>query len=236
MSLLPPDDPDAEPAGRTFDQLPGDAREALVFEMAPTLRASRRNDVTFDRFLPFDYRFVSRSFWSPLEAVARAARWLDDLEIRTVVDIGSGVGKFCIAGALASRSTFIGIEQRRPLVAVARGIARMLELGGRVRFVEGVFGEVTVPAAACYYFFNPFGESLFRPEDRLDEETEVSQARSLRDIYLAEELLAAAPAGTYVMTYNGFGGALPDDYEIVRSDTDLPCALHLARKQRPWRR
>ncbi|HVY29866.1 MAG TPA: hypothetical protein VHB79_25075 [Polyangiaceae bacterium] len=204
--------------------------EALVVEMAPGGREGHRDDTVFDRFLPFDYRFVSRSFWSPLEVVARAARWLDQLHIGTVVDIGSGVGKFCIGGALASRSSFIGIEQRRPLVNLSRSIARTLELGPRVRFIEGVFGEVTVPAAECYYFFNPFGESLFRPEDRLDEETEVSQARSLRDVYLAEQLIAAAPVGTYVMTYNGFGGTFSDEYELLRSDKDLPCALSLWRK------
>jgi len=212
--------------------LPRDAQEALVLEMAPGRRSGRRDDVLFDRFLPFDYRFVSRTFWSPLDAVARAARWLDELDIDTVVDIGSGVGKFCIGAALASRSSFIGIEQRRPLVGISRGIARIFDLGPRVRFIEGVFGEVTVPAAACYYFFNPFGESLFMPEERLDEEAEVSQARSLRDVYLAEQLLAAAPVGTYVMTYNGFGGALSDDFDIVRSDKDLPCALRLSRKRR----
>jgi hypothetical protein len=200
--------------------------------MAPHNREPRREDVVFDRFLPFDYRFVSRSFWTPLSVVARAARWLDELRIASVVDIGSGVGKFCIGGALASRSTFIGIEQRRPLVNIARSIARIVELGPRVRFINGVFGEVTVPVASCYYFFNPFGESLFRPEDRLDEETEVSQARTLRDVHLAEQLITAAPVGTYVMTYNGFGGTLPDGYDLLRSDTEFPCALRLARKRR----
>lgn len=200
--------------------------------MAPDNGERHRDDVAFDRFLPFDYRFVSRTFWTPLKVVAQAARWLDELRIATVVDVGSGVGKFCIGGALASRSTFIGIEQRRPLVKVARGIARIVDLGPRVRFIEGVFGEVTVPVASCYYFFNPFGESLFRPEDRLDEDTEVSQARSLHDVYLAEQLIAAAPIGTYVMTYNGFGGTLPDGYDLVRSDTEFPCALRLARKRR----
>jgi hypothetical protein len=200
--------------------------------MAPGRRERRRDDATFDRFLPFEYRLASRYFWSPLQAIACAAKWLDELRIDTVVDIGSGVGKFCIGAALASRSSFIGIEHRRELVNVARGVARVFDLGARVRFVEGTFGEVTVPTASCYYFFNPFGESAFRPVDRLDDEVEVSQARSLRDIYLAEQLLAAAPPGTFVMTYNGFGGTLPDSYELVRSESDLRCALRLARKLR----
>lgn len=212
--------------------LPADSREALVFEMAK--RGQReRDDVVFDRFLPFEYRLASRHYWSPLRVVARAAQWLDDLDIRSVVDIGSGVGKFCIAAALATRAGFVGIEHRAELIGVARGVVRMLELEPRVRFVLGAFDEVTVPAAQCYYFFNPFGESLFRREDQLDDEVEVSQARSLRDIEMAERLLRAAPVDTYVITYNGFGGPLPEDYELLQSDADFPCVLRLAQKRRP---
>lgn len=189
-------------------------------------------DVVFDRFLPFEYRLASRHYWSPLRVVARAAQWLEELNIASVIDIGSGVGKFCIAAALATRARFVGIEHRAELIAVARGLASMLELETRVRFVLGAFDEVTIPAAECYYFFNPFGESLFRPEDQLDDEVEVSQARSLRDVEIAERLLRAAPLGTFVITYNGFGGTLPQDYQLVYSDTDFPCALRLAQKRR----
>lgn len=226
---------DAEPRGQPWGPLPHDAREALILALAPGSQETGLDDVKFDRLLPFDYRFFSRTFWSPLSVVAQAARWLDELQIETVVDIGSGVGKFCIGGALAGRSSFIGIEQRAALVDVARGIARGFDLERRVRFVHGAFGEVTVPAANCYYFFNPFGESLFRLEDRIDEETEVSQARSLRDVYLAKQLLAAAPVGTYVLTYNGFGGTLPDNYEVVRVRSEFSCALQLARNRRSRR-
>lgn len=203
-----------------------------MLEMAPARRERRRDDVAFDRFLPFGYQRASRHFWTPLRAIARAGLWLDELGIDVVVDIGSGVGKFCIAGALASRSSFIGIEQRGELIKVARGIAQIFDLGPRVRFIEGVFGEVTVPAAHCYYFFNPFGEGLFERADQLDDDVEVSQARSLRDIHLAEQLLEAAPIGTYVMTYNGFGGTLPGGYDFLRTDLEFPCALRLARKRR----
>lgn len=203
--------------------------------MAPE-RPERRDDFVFDRLLPTAYRRCSRRFWTPLEAVARAASWLEEHRIETVVDIGSGVGKFCIGAALASRGTFIGIEQRPELVRVARGVAGMLNVGTRARFIHGVFGEVTVPAAHCYYFFNPFGELLVDREEGLGGEVDISQARSLRDAHLAEQLLLAAPIGTYAMTYNGFGGRLPDGYEIVRSDVSLPCALHLAHKRRACRR
>jgi hypothetical protein len=199
--------------------------------MLPHRLKRSRDDALFDCYLPAHYRRVARQCWSPLDVAVRVARWLDELEIASVVDVGSGVGKFCIATALASHASFVGIEQRGDLVGMARGIALMLGLDGRVRFIEGIFGDVMLPVAGCYYFFNPFGESLFGPEHRLHDEVEVSQARSLRDVRLAEKLLTSLPVGTYVITYNGFGGTLPDEYVLLRSASDLPFPLRLAQKR-----
>jgi predicted RNA methylase len=214
--------------GAFDDRIPEAAVEALVLEMAPWRRGHARDDSLFDRFLPSKHRLTFGHFWTPLSVVACVARWLDELGVDNVVDIGSGVGKFCIAGALASRCRFSGIEQRRDLVQIGRGIVDALGLE-QVELLEGEFGEVRPPAATCYYFFNPFGESLL--QYHLDDRVEVSASRTLRDIYAAEQLLSQAPSGGFVITYNGFGGTLPPGYELVRSSADFPCALHMSRKR-----
>src|SRR5882724_10120638 len=61
-------------------------------------------DRAFDRFLPPRSRQLSSQYWTPLSVATRAAGWFEDLGIRTVVDIGSGAGKFCVAVGLASSS------------------------------------------------------------------------------------------------------------------------------------
>jgi hypothetical protein len=165
-----------------------------------------------------------------LIVAARAARWFDELNIRSVVDIGSGIGKFCIAAALLSRARFLGIEQRAELVAVARVIAQIYGVDSRAGFVEGSFDEVTVPLADAYYFFNPFEENLFNEGSELDNEVELDRWRFTRDVSAARALLRAAPVGTYVLTYNGLGCRLPASYTTVRTARDLPCALRLARQ------
>jgi SAM-dependent methyltransferase len=210
-----------------------DTPEALALRVALAVRAEHRTpDAAFDRFLPPAFHFVSRTYWTPLEVAARAARWLTELNVRSVVDIGSGVGKFCIAAALASPCTFTGIEQRPRLVDTARNLARLFNLEERVKFVTGTFGRVDTPRADCYYLFNPFGENLFEPDDRLSDDANLSHARYLHDIASVEALLASVPVGTYVMTYNGFGGIIPDDYDEVRIDLELPCALRMVRRER----
>jgi hypothetical protein len=206
---------------------------ALADRVANALQARRRvPDANFDCFLPPDLRSVSGRYWTPLRAVARATQWLSELGVNSVVDIGSGVGKFCIAGALGTQCKFTGIEHRPRLASVARSIASLFNLEDRVHFVTGTFGQVETPAADCYYLFNPFGENLFDPDERLEEDADLSHARYLEDIGRAERLLSSAPIGTYVITYNGFGGMVPDDFEQVRIDVELPCVLRMARRGR----
>src|SRR5689334_21585543 len=67
-----------------------DTPEAQALRLGLALRGGRRApDANFDRFLPADLRSVSWSYWTPLDAAVRAAQWLRELQVRTVVDIGS---------------------------------------------------------------------------------------------------------------------------------------------------
>jgi len=223
MDLLMRDDYASEVAagdGRLSPQLIGHA-----------LRSGRcPRDRVFDRFLPPDIRAVSRQYWTPLAAAVRAAAWLDELNVRTVFDVGSGAGKFCVAAALAGRAHFVGIEQRARLVAVAADLARTFGVSERVSFAHGTFPDALVADADAYYFFNSFGENLFDPEHRLDEDVELSPSRYQADTIAAERVLRQTRVGTYLLTYNGFGGFVPDSYSEVRVDRELPCVLRMWRK------
>ncbi len=196
-------------------------------------RGTAADDLAFDAFLPPELQAVSIQYWTPLAVTARVAEWFDELGVQTVVDIGSGAGKFCVAAALAGRARYTGIEQRARLVGVARGLAGAFELGDRVTFIHGSFGECSAPEAEAYYLFNPFGENLFGAEDHLDEDVELSDDRYRRDIRAVEAMLRRAKAGTCLVTYNGFGGTIPEDYRAIYSDHTLRNDLHLWRKSGP---
>lgn len=199
-------------------------------EVALALRAQRcLTDVAFDRFLPNGLRSVSTEYWTPLRVAVRVAVWIEELQIGSVVDIGAGVGKFCVVGALASRCRFIGLEQRVRLVAAARSLASAFQVDERVEFLEGALGQVATPLADAYYFYNPFGENLYF-DGHLDDEVELGEARYDRDVEAAEEMLRQAPVGTYAITYNGFGGRMPASYCLVRVDRRQACELCLWRK------
>jgi SAM-dependent methyltransferase len=161
-----------------------------------------------------------------------AARWLEEYDVQRVVDIGAGPGKFCLALALASRCEVIGLEHRPRLVAVARALARVFALEGRVSFVHGSVRDTPLPEANAYYLYNPFAENLYAADTCLGGDVELSYERYALDVSSVQSAFRRAPEGTLVLTYNGFGGCMPASYEPIRVDRELPCVLRLWRKSR----
>ena len=188
---------------------------------------ARPTDESFDQLLPYDLALVSSRFWTPVEVARRVAGWLGELGIEMVLDIGSGPGKFCVAAALAGKCRFVGLEQRARLVTAARQLARRVGVDDRVAFVVGTLDAVATIPVSAYYLFNPFGENTFSAARRLDDDVELSPERLRRDVTVVETLFRDAPAGTYVITYNGFGGRLPSSYLEIRTDYELPNMLRM---------
>lgn len=228
---MKPDDDDVEREDPT--RVDGLAGGPSPQKLAEVLRGGGcPEDRAFDRFLPPELRSVSGEYWTPLAVAARSAEWLDALGVRSVLDIGSGAGKFCVASALASHCHFSGLEHRPRLVAAARALARLFSVDDRVHFIEGALGDTPLPDFDAYYLYNPFAENLFGLED-LTEPVELSSARYARDIALVEDLLQRARLGSFVLIYNGYGGRIPSSYREVRSDRRLPNVLRMWRKTHP---
>ncbi len=202
-----------------WDEARRDDASTLPAMVAEALRSGRRpTDRLFDRCMPEDVRAVSGQYWTPLAVAMRVAEWLREEGVTSVVDIGSGAGKLCVAAALATTARFWGIEQRGRLVEAARSLAASLGVDDRVAFVHGSFREVDLPTPDAYYLYNPFGENRFDASERLDHDVELSEARYRADVDAVGRILRDAPVGTYLVTYNGFGGTIPSTYEERRVD------------------
>jgi SAM-dependent methyltransferase len=147
----------------------------------------------------------------------RAAELLVIDPATRVLDVGSGVGKFCIVGAAVTGARFTGIEQRGPLVQVARNTAERLGVAG-ASFVHGTFDAMRIEDFDAFYFFNPFQENVFSNDDRLDETVELCHERFIADVERAVSLLTCAAVGTRVVTYHGFGGEMPPTYRRMRRE------------------
>jgi predicted RNA methylase len=177
-------------------------------------------------------RRPSARYWTQVGVAIRVVRWLAEVSARSVLDVGAGAGKFCVVGALGSRMTFTGVEQRASLVEAARELAYEFDVEDRATFIQGDMEMADFSRFDALYFYNPFGENLFPPSDHLDEAVEVSRARFKRDIAKAEHLIGRMPVGSYLVTYNGFGGRVPDSFDLVKAKTAGINMLRLWRKAR----
>ena len=197
-------------------------------------------DEALDSYLPLSVQRVSPLFWTSVPIIERMVGWLDELGVGDIVDLGSGVGKWCVGAALLDTSgrRYFGLEHRPELVTIATDLAIHFRVTHRVTFHQGEVADLLerpgpipgLPARPAFYLFNPFGENIAPDHERLDLEVELSEARFHRDVAVMEDLLEVAAPGTWVLVYNGFGGRMPFSYEPVRTDFDGPYALRLWHK------
>jgi SAM-dependent methyltransferase len=190
------------------------------------------DDRSFDRIYPAGIRALSGRFWTPVAVARRAAGLFREAGVRRVLDVGAGVGKFALAAAVAAPELhFVGIEQRKWLVEIARRARSRMRIAN-VRFRVA---DVTLTAWGAYdafYFFNPFAENVFGREHWIDGRVELGEARFVRDVMRVDRALRAAPNGTVVVTYHGITGKMPACYELSHSEQAGSDRLHLWVKRR----
>jgi hypothetical protein len=169
------------------------------------------SDAAFDEIYPDEIKKLSRVHWTPIEVIKRATQLLVKHPNARVLDVGSGVGKFCLVGAMVSDGRFHGIEQRKHFVDLANSLVSRYKLP-RTTFIHGNFKEIDWSDYDAVYLFNPFQENK-TPEQRLDNTVPLS-----RDIYRDYVIAAFAKLetlkkGARVVTYHGFGGVFPESFE-----------------------
>lgn len=157
---------------------------------------------------------ISMVHWSPLDVSLRAAALLANGGGKRILDIGSGVGKFCILGALTTRAEFVGVEQRAGLVEAAR-VAAARSGAARAFFVHANVVDVDFRQFDGFYLYNPFYEQVSLDVPPIDETIEPSPECFWKYVATTIRKLREMRRGTRVVTYNGFGGDMPFEYDRV---------------------
>lgn len=190
-------------------------------------------DAAFDGLLPEALRRPSARHWTSVAVASLASQWLEAAGAARVLDLGSGAGKFCTVGALTSGLAFTGLEHRAALVAAARDLARDLGVAERVTFRAEAAPAEPPPGFDALYLYNPFGENLLAPAGHLDGTVELNRRRFNREVARFEAWLDRLPPGTHLMTLNGFGGRIPDSFDLLQArDTELAPLRHWRKARR----
>ncbi len=174
-------------------------------------------DGTFDFLLPQEAFDASAIHWTPFSVIYEVLRALNPSEETRLLDVGSGCGKFCIAAALLSPGLYTGVELRPWLHEAATTLKE--ELGVlNVGFIQGDMADLDWSSYNTFYFYNPFHEQIVDEkvsgQQRIDYSIDFNVDTYLTYRRTVFEKLEACPPGTKVVTYHGFGGILPEAYNL----------------------
>ncbi len=173
------------------------------------------SDAAFDGLFPIHIQKLSAIHWTPVNVAITAARFLTARENANILDIGAGVGKFCITGSFFTNGIFTGVEQRKNFVTIGNKIIRQFGLY-KAELVHANFTEINMSEYNGIYFYNSFHENIVL-DDSLDEQVERSSG--LYNKY-TEHLLAGLkemPAGTRLATYWLSVTEIPACYRMYES-------------------
>jgi len=166
---------------------------------------------SFESFLPAYLKTASRLYFTPIDVAKKAAEWLTESGAKCILDIGAGVGKFCITGATHFDAHFYGVEHRESLAKTGNRIAQHFKLNNVTILHDNIL-NINFSDYDAFYLFNPFYENLEFVK-RLNDEVELEE--NLYQVYLdhTEKQLDKAKTGTRLVTYHGNNFEVPGSYK-----------------------
>ncbi len=172
------------------------------------------DDKTFDSIYPPEIQLLSNLHWTPLEIAKKAVEFLAPTPGKKVLDIGSGVGKFCLVGAYYfPNAEFYGVEQRGDLVKQAL-LAKEITDTKNVTFIHGNFTQLNLNDYDCFYFYNSFFENLI-DDSHIDDGMDYSANLYIYYSNYLCKALANKPRGTRLVTFHGTEDEIPPSYKMV---------------------
>ncbi len=198
-----------------FPPHPDDPNEGLAVKLKKAqLNASLfGDDAAFDWMYPEHFQLLSLKHWTPLAVARKAAEFLAEPGAR-VLDIGSGIGKFCLAAGYHFPEThFYGVEQRHELICHAEEAKGYTQLPN-VNFIYANITQVNFKEFDHFYFYNSFYENI-DPVNPIDDTIELSESLYT---YYTKYLYAALnekPSGTRLVTFHSLEQEIPPSYKLA---------------------
>lgn len=182
------------------------------------------SDTAFDSLYTLRAQQLSSMHWTPLHIAIKAANFLTGGIGKNILDIGSGVGKFCIIAAhYFPEHTFYGVEQRKALIDEAI-IAQNATETKNTNFIYANFTELDADNYDHFYFYNSFSENIFhyKPIDNL-----IDTSADLYNSYIASfhQVLEEKPTGTRLATFHCENNQIPAGYKRVEHIIGQPLKL-----------
>lgn len=194
-------------------------KDEHLFEKEQAIDNWFNSDEQFNKLYPFAIRLLAARHWTPIIAAKKAAGFLSVGTGARVLDIGSGVGKFCLTAAhYYPKAFYYGVEQRKNLIQHAETARQVLGFNN-ISFIHGNFTQLDLKNYDSFYFYNSFYENIIG-NDKIDESIDYSgELFNYYNRYLYTQL-AQKPAGTRLTTFHSLEDEVPSSYHIVGTEMD----------------
>jgi hypothetical protein len=170
-------------------------------------------DDVFDAIYPKKYQDHSARHFTPVHIAIKASHLLVDRPTDRILDIGSGVGKFCSIGSTVTGAHFYGVEKRQTLTNLSNKIKRTYKLKN-AHFINNDFTKLDFGQFNGIYFFNSFHEH-FDETCVLDETSKVSLAVYKKYHENLMTKLNECKSGTRLVTYYTFKNKIPSSFRFI---------------------
>jgi SAM-dependent methyltransferase len=174
------------------------------------------DDEQVQHLYPTAIQLLTRRHWTPLHITQEVVKFLVPHKGVKVLDIGSGVGKFCLAaGFYKPEASFFGVEQREDLVSHAETAKNRLGMRN-VQFIHGNLTGLDFKKYDHFYFYNSFYENLMNT-DKIDDHIECTPRlynfynRRLYQKFEEQEV------GTRLATFHTLEDNIPANYHLVEA-------------------
>jgi SAM-dependent methyltransferase len=177
------------------------------------------SDKRFNKLYPQPMQAIAKRHWTPLMVARKAADFLVKEDGVKILDIGSGVGKFCLSAAYYKpNATYYGVEQRPTLLLYANEAKAALGLQNAV-FTQGNFMDLNFKDYTHFYFYNSFYENMLGTE-HIDDNLAFSEELFKQYTQHLIAQLDAMPTGTRLATYHCTEADVPPSFALVNTDVN----------------
>ncbi len=171
------------------------------------------DDLTLDKF-----KSIAEVHWSSFSSIQMVVDFLDRTDSTNILDIGSGIGKFCILGAKLTNIHFTGVEIRESLHKEAVRILKKYALEN-VTLIHDDIKNLDFSPFDAFYYYNPFCEHIatnnwIEKSDFLEED----KYYEYEDIVLQK--LEQKETGTIVILHYAKTLFLSENYQLLDIQQD----------------
>lgn len=172
-------------------------------------------DDDFNSIYPPKISMLAKKHWTSVSVAKLASEFLVERPGTRVLDIGSGVGKFCMVGASHTKGYFTGVEQRLDLITLSQRLSDSYYIHN-VKFVHANITSIKFNDYDAFYYFNSFHENI-DVKNKIDNTIILNiQLYHLYSMFIVEQF-ASLPLGARLVTYCSPVNIIPRSFRLQDS-------------------